>query len=183
MTHIQWLPVIDFETFYEVNELGEVRSVQSNQRYRPNQKSVTLKQHISKYGYCQVTLTINGIRSLKRVNRLVAQAFIENPENKPCVNHKDGVKTNNKKSNLEWATYSENENHSYTELGKSIKGNKKTFKDGINKKAKIIICNETNIPYKSIKFAAISLGLQSSGITMQLNGKIRKTGNLTFRLG
>lgn len=183
MTHIQWLPVLGFENFYEVSELGEVKSIQSSQRYRPNQKSVTLKQHISKYGYCQVTLTIKGIRTLKRVNRIVAQAFIPNPENKPCVNHINGIKVDNAIGNLEWVTYSENETHSYNELGKNIVGNKKTFKDGINKKAKIVICNETNIPYKSIKFAAISLGLQSSGITMQLNGKIRKTGNLTFRLG
>ena len=80
-----WLPVKGFEGFYEVSNNGNVRTIYNASRYRPNQKCVVISKYLSKYGYYQVTLTINGIRSLKRVNRLVAEAFIKNTGNKPCV--------------------------------------------------------------------------------------------------
>lgn len=65
--------------------------------------------HIDRCGYHEVIL--NGKQY--RVHRLVAETFIPNPENKPCVNHKDGNKKNNKANNLEWCTYSENTVHAY----------------------------------------------------------------------
>lgn len=70
------------------------------------------------HGYHRVNLSVNGVAKKFRVHRLVAQAFIENPLNKPYVNHIDGNKLNNHVSNLEWCTASENEHHSYRVLGK-----------------------------------------------------------------
>lgn len=78
-----------------------------------NSKNKEKAQRINKDGYLKVDLYRNGNRTTERVNRLVATAFIPNPENKPDVNHKDGNKLNNHYSNLEWVTKSENMKHAY----------------------------------------------------------------------
>ncbi len=77
-----------------------------------------LKQYKEQNGYMRVWIKQDGKRKKFSVHRLVAMSFIPNPENKPCVNHKDGNKENNCVTNLEWCTHSENELHSYRKLGK-----------------------------------------------------------------
>ena len=81
-------------------------------------KICLLKQTRLPTGYLQVSIMNNGKCESKLVHRLVAQSFLSNENNKPCVNHKDGNKENNNITNLEWCTYSENEKHSYVVLGK-----------------------------------------------------------------
>lgn len=76
-------------------------------------REIILKQTKSKYGYLTVGLYKKCKHKVFRVNRLVAEAFIPNPENKPEVNHKDTNKENNHVSNLEWNTRSENQIHAY----------------------------------------------------------------------
>lgn len=78
-----------------------------------NSKNKEKAIHKSRDGYYKVNLYTNGHSTSKRVNRLVAEAFIPNPNNKPDVNHKDGNKLNNSYENLEWATRSENMRHAY----------------------------------------------------------------------
>lgn len=175
-----WLPVVGFEGLYEVSDAGNVRSVPSATRYRPN-VSVVLKQALTKYGYLVVILIRNKCRFYKRVNRLVAEAFHPNPLNKPCVKHIIGIKTDNYAINLEWVTYSENERHSYDVLKKNLKGVKKTFQDGINPKCKRVFCFEKNITFNSVKDAAISLKLERANITAQIKGRLTHTGGFTFR--
>lgn len=76
-------------------------------------------------GYISINL---GNTRFKYVHRIIAQIFIPNPDNKPCINHKDGNKENNSITNLEWCTYSENHLHAYknlkrkTNLGKDLGG-------------------------------------------------------------
>lgn len=82
-------------------------------RPRQGNKGGELKQrpHNHSGGYMCVDLRIGGKKTRVFVHRLVAQAFLDNPENKHCVNHKDGDKSNNSVENLEWCTHSENMKH------------------------------------------------------------------------
>lgn len=98
-----WKKIIDneIETNYSVSDNGEVR----------NDKTNKILSQRTQQGYKHVTLTINKKPKSFRVHRLVAIAYIPNPENKPYVNHLDGCRSNNIVSNLEWCTPSENTAH------------------------------------------------------------------------
>ena len=89
---------------YSVGSDGTILSFKSKE-------PKALKQYVNKKGYLYVLLYTGKKSTYCRVHRLVAQAFIPNPDNKLEVNHKDGVKTNNHVSNLEWATHKENIDH------------------------------------------------------------------------
>ena len=125
-----WHPCAGFETHYEVSNLGNVRSIE---RFVSHAKgglkklpAKVLRQGKSKSGYFLVSFSVDGVKSNQNVHRLVARAFIENQCNKPQVNHKNGVKTDNQVENLEWVTASENGLHSYSVLGNVAK-NKPAF--------------------------------------------------------
>ncbi len=129
----EWRPVKGWEQFYEVSDLGQVRSkdrvffrIWSQRRgphrepYQVRKSGRMLKQALASNGYKTVGLSdLDGGRATRPVcvHRLVAEAFIPNPNNKRQVNHLDGVKTNNAVRNLEWVTAQENGNHSYYVLG------------------------------------------------------------------
>lgn len=92
-----WKPVVGYETSDEISNMGRMRII----NYRNTGKYKLRKLTINK-GYFTVNLTKNSITKLYQVHRLVAEAFIPNPQNLPCVNHKDECKTNNIYTNLEW---------------------------------------------------------------------------------
>lgn len=112
-----WKPVVGYEGLYEVSSFGGVRSVDytivnsrdilHNRKGRP----LSLKNDS---GYIRATLYKNKYTKVAAVHRLVALAFIPNPDNKPVVNHKDFDKSNNNVGNLEWCTDLENVRHSHS---------------------------------------------------------------------
>ena len=95
-----WKPVVGYEGLYEVSNLGRVRSL----NYRNTGKVKELISHDNGFGYLIVELRNSGNRKTYSVHRLVAQAFIPNPDNLPEVNHRDLCKTNNCLLNLEWCS-------------------------------------------------------------------------------
>jgi predicted XRE-type DNA-binding protein len=107
-----------YEGFYQVSNLGNVRSLERKVAHRKKGYWQVLKERILKpgnngKGYLYLTFRKEGEAKNQTIHRLVANAFLDNPENKRCVNHKDGNKLNNKVSNLEWNTHIENMQHAY----------------------------------------------------------------------
>lgn len=119
-----FLPIKDYEKFYEVSNFGRVRSltrIDSLNRVRAG-KILTPKKLGKNRGHLCVALCLNGQCVYKQIHRLVAEAFIPNTEDKPTINHINGNQSDNRISNLEWATYQENQDHAWaTELCKATK--------------------------------------------------------------
>ena len=112
----KWKDIPGYEGSYEVSNKGRVRSKKGKTTYTKRHgkrvwKSRVLKEKNKTAREQRVDLWKEGEPKTFLVHRLVAMAFIPNPENKPCINHKDGDPRNNKIGNLEWCTYKENENH------------------------------------------------------------------------
>lgn len=130
-----WRDVVGYEGFYQVSNLGSVRSldrVVNNRRV----KGRVLKPFQDKDGYKKVNLVMGGKKRRQfMIHRLVSKMFIPNPENKPEVNHKDGNKQNNNIDNLEWVTKRENARHAWDNglkeaiIGENCSWHKLTDKD------------------------------------------------------
>lgn len=105
-----WKEIPGYECLYQVSNKGRVRGLVRNK---------ILKQSKLTGGYLNVWLSKGGKVKIKRVHRLVALAFLPNPQNKEYVNHIDKDVTNNNVDNLEWVTQSENQKHSYM-VGRNI---------------------------------------------------------------
>ena len=112
---VEWRPVTGFEGYYEVSNLGDVRSVEREVREDAPRVLAgrVRKPHVTPFGYLRLQLTREAAKTNVFVHRLVADAFVPKVEGKPEVNHKDGDKLNNRAENLEWATRSENNQHAY----------------------------------------------------------------------
>lgn len=107
-----WKDILNYEDLYQVSNLGNVKRKKGYQS-----KTERMLVHTNNgFNYLSVNLSKNGKKTRFYIHRLVATAFLDNKENKEEVNHIDGVRTNNKLTNLEWVTRSENHHHRYQVL-------------------------------------------------------------------
>lgn len=111
-----WRDITGYEGRYQISDFGRVKSLERTFIDRAGHKRHTkeriLKLCTDRYGYLYVLLYYgSGMRKRFLVHRLVCEAFHDNSENKPCVNHIDENKTNNTANNLEWCTVAENNRH------------------------------------------------------------------------
>jgi len=144
---------------YSVTEDGKVMNNKTNRELKPI---------LGNTGYCQVSLCNNGKIKNYNIHRLVASAFLSNDENKKCVNHKNGIKSDNRLSNLEWSTYSENLQHAFDTNLKIF--TKKTREAIYKKNIKPVLDTQTGIFYDSAKEASMLLGINKNTLYGYLLG-------------
>lgn len=146
---------------YAISDVGNVRNVKRG-------RNVALVERNS--GYLVCSLCQNGIKKTFSVHRLVAIHFIKNPNNLPCVNHKDGNKKNNCVSNLEWCTAKENDTHART--------------TGLKDQNKPIVALDTDngnsFVFSSLSEAGAILGINKGTICKVLKGKRKQVHGFTF---
>lgn len=196
-----WKDIVGYEGLYQVSNLGNVKSLQRLEKTKDGKSRIRNGRimKFSKSQYYQLDLCKNGFITKYSVHRLVAQAFIPNPNNYPCINHKDENKLNNTVENLEWCTYSYNSRygespkiraikHSIAMKGKIPwnKGKKaslqtriklsESHKGQVPSNAKKVMCVETREIYNSAKEAERNVNIFSSNILYVCYGQRKTAG-------
>lgn len=179
-----WMPVKGYECKYEVSNYGDVVSL----NYRQTGKRHPLSIKTGKDGYLRVTLCKKCICKSILVHRLVAEAFIPNPENKPFVDHIDTDRKNNCVSNLKWCNRKENANNPITlkRMGDNLRNLKRIYREQISKKRKIKVAQYTLDGklvkvWDSAKDAEISLSIFNSDICNCCKGNRKTAGGYIWK--
>ena len=156
----EWRDIKGYEGYYQVSNFGRVKSLSRDVGSNRCKNESIMKTSLDKDGYEHLVLRKNGKQRHFRVNRLVAEAFLENPNNYPQVNHKDEDRTNNNVNNLEWCSAKYNVNYgSRTE-----------------KASKKVICVTTGKIFKSIAEASKYYNLRGNHISACCKGKLKSCG-------
>ena len=162
----EWRDIKGYEGLYQVSNFGRVKSLNYARQHYEKEKALQTKPN----GYVKVDLRHCGELSSRNVHRLVAEAFIPNPEGKTDVNHINGNKLDNRVENLEWCTRAENMLHCKEKLHK-IAG----------KKPRPIICLETGVEYCTMHEAARSTGIPLSSISNNLRDQLKYAGGYHWK--
>lgn len=162
---------------YEIGSDGSVWSLDYNHTGERKQ----IKHYLDQDGYQRVTFVVDGRRHMKVVHRMVAVLFVHNPENKPQVNHKNGIRSDNRAENLEWCTSQENTIHGYRVNGRKQTDKQKTlarerFSGSNNPKAKaneatVLSIRRLRAKGKPLKDIAERTGLSVSQVSAIARGK------------
>lgn len=180
----EWRYVID-NPFYQVSSDGCVRSVDRSIKCKNgsviNRSGKDLKIHHFSSGYCYVVMQSRN----RLVHRLVAEAFISNPEHKPAVNHIDGNKDNNDWQNLEWLTHKENTAHAINK--KLMVTSSKSHMAMMTERAlkhvrKRILCSETGQEFESIVACANAMNIRVGYIYEYFNGNANSCHGYHFKI-
>ncbi len=166
-----------YEDCYIVSNTGIVKSIDRIIKTKKGmrfQKGKVIKPYIDKDGYLKIGLHKNGICKNEFIHRLVAIAFIENPQNKRTVNHKDGNKQNNNVTNLEWATHQENNIHAIR-MGLNIK------KKQLKKVRQLDLAGNLIKIWNSMSEASRKTGINVSKICLCCQNKRNKTGGYSWQ--
>jgi hypothetical protein len=181
-----WKDVIGYEGLYQASSFGKIKSLSKLKTIKNKYRiiSYTTKEIILKAGSCQgyerVVLIKDGLRSTKKVHRIIASAFLGDEPNK-CVNHIDFNRSNNNINNLEWLTSLENNRHSrinnrYPKL--IMSDNHKQILSKINSKK--VVCTKTNKIYNSATEASLELGYKRSTLIHYLVGTRTNKSTLKY---
>lgn len=178
-----WKGVDGFEGFYQVSNLGRVKSLERQAKHNRFNVMMTLREKylrpgISSSTYITVILSDGIKRKTFSLHRLLAIAFIPNPLNLPYINHIDGNKLNNNLSNLEWCTASENMKHAHR-IGIKTIGAYAISVIKLTNSRKVVNIHSGKI-YDSIIIASEAVGIDKSYLGHMLRGNTPNKTNLRF---
>lgn len=176
-----WKDVVGYEGLYQVSNFGRVKHLEytfTNCSGSHVVKEKIINSYLQNNGYRLCHLYKKNTRKMFLLHRLVAEAFIPNPNNYPIINHKDSNPQNCEVSNLEWCTYSYNAKYSYDTTNRKEKMNWKKGKENANSKPVYATDKDGNIlfHFDCIMDAQRSLGILNSGIVACLKRKTKTAG-------
>lgn len=173
-----WKDIYGYEGVYQVSNIGRVKRIGSINRVFKGEK--LLKPQKCSNEYLFVGLSNKKIKYFL-IHRLVAIAFLENKENKRCVNHKNGIRTDNRVENLEWVTHSENNIHAIRIIKTMKPPPSVGIKGGDNNRSKKVLCINSGVVYESAGDAARKLNLYQGNISRVCRGVDKQYKKMIFK--
>lgn len=178
-----WIDIKGYENLYQISNLGNVKSL----NYRRMKKEQVLIPREDKLGYLYVTLRKNGKNKTHKIHRLVGEHFIPNNDNKPCIDHINTIRTDNRVENLRWCTHKENSNNPLTIIKLSSKARKQMIGryGKLNPKSKPIfqytLDNKFIKKWNSAMDVKRELEISNTSISSCCNGKLNSAGGFIWR--
>lgn len=173
MNNEVWKQITDYPNYF-ISNTGKIRNVKTGRE---------LQQYLMNNGYLRISLCKNGKVKGFLAHRLVATAFIPNPDNLDTVDHINGIKTDNRTDNLQWLSHHDNASKFHRE--QKTEEQKETYKrareKGVEVCKKPILCLETGKIYKSLSQTSKELNIPTQCICDNLKGRVKQTHGLHFR--